>query len=119
MRSPNRTTRFFGILVAAGCAALFAVYGLAEALFRNRESHGLLQYAAAFGCFGFMCGAILAFHAEAGDRHEDRPVLRTILSAIAGVAFGWVLRFSTEAVALLALVAAILGYLGMRWAKYV
>lgn len=119
MRSRIRSTRVLGILIAAGCAALFAAYGLAEALFRSRESHWFLQYAAAFGCFGFMCGAILAFHAEAGDRHEDRPVLRTLLSAVAGVAFGWVLRFPQEGVALSALAAAILGYIGMKWAKHV
>jgi hypothetical protein len=119
MGSHRRITRTIGITIAGGCAALFAVYGLAEGLFRNRASTSLLQYAAAFACFGFMFGAILAFDTEPGDRHENRPALRTMLSALAGLAFGWVLKFPVEGIALSALVAAALGYAGLIWAKHV
>jgi drug/metabolite transporter (DMT)-like permease len=119
MSPPNRTSLVFGVLVAAACAVLFAAYGIAVALFHSRESQGLLQYAAAFGCFGFMCGAILAFDAEHGDRHEGRALLRTLLSALAGVAFGLVLEFPKEGIVLSGLVAGILGYIGMKWAKHV
>jgi ABC-type phosphate/phosphonate transport system permease subunit len=119
MSSHRRITRTFGVIIAGVCAALFAVYGLAEGIFRNREANSLLQYAAAFACFGFMFGAILAFDTEPGDRHENRPALRTLLSAMAGMAFGWVLHFPIEGVALSALGAAALGYVGLIWAKHV
>ncbi len=93
---------------------LFAAYGLVEALLHVRATISLLQSAAAFGCFGFMFGSILAFHAESGDRHKDRPVLRTSLSIAAGAAFGWVLKFPAEGTAISALVAAALGYFGLN-----
>ena len=114
-----RLTRLLGIVIAVCCAMLFATYGLLEAFFHGRASSSLLQSAAAFGCFGFMFGSILAFHAESGDRHKDRPALRTSLSFAAGAAFGWVLKFPAEGIALSALVAAALGYLGLKWAKHV
>jgi drug/metabolite transporter (DMT)-like permease len=113
-----RGSRTFGILIAAVCAVLFALYGLAEGLLRDGQSSSYLEYAAVFACFGFMVGAILAFDTEPGDRHKNRPVLRTTLSALAGLAFGAVLGLSAEGVALCVLVAAALGYLGLTWARH-
>ena len=100
------------------CTVLFAGFGIAEAVFRSSGIASWLQYAAAFACFGFMIGAILAFDNESGYKQKNRPFLRTLLSLVAGLAFGWVLNFPIDGIALSALVAAMLGYAGMFWAQY-
>lgn len=112
-------TATFGIVIAVASAVAFAAFGALEGLFKGRSSPSLGQYIASFACFGFLLGSILAFDPSPEMRSPDRPLLRTALGALAGLCLGLVWSWSTEAVALSALVAGGLGYAGMTWAKYV
>jgi hypothetical protein len=119
MGSDKRTAGTVGIVIAVSCAAIFAIYGVVEGAFSGHALGPLLKVSAVFACFGFLFGSILAFDAEPGERGEGRPVLRTLLSALAGLCFGLVLSFPVEGVALSVLVAAALGYFGLVWARHV
>lgn len=114
----KKTSIKFDLAIIVICTVLFAGFGIAEAVFRSSGIAQWLQYAAAFACFGFMLGVIFAFDNEPGDRKKNRPFLRTILSSAAGLAIGWVLDLPADGIVLFGLVAAMLGYAGLSWAKY-
>ena len=106
-----------GLAIAAMVAVAFAIYGAVEGVLRG--SHGsLVSVVASFACIGLLFGAIVAFDASPKDKHANRPDIRLLLSALAGLCLGLVWGYSTEGVALCTLVFAILGYLGKAWAKY-
>ncbi len=107
-----------GLGVAALVAVAFAIYGAVEGVLHG--SQGLLVSAvASFACIGLLFGAIFAFDASPKDKHANRPGIRVLLSALAGLCIGLVWGYSVQGVALCTLVFAILGYLGTSWAKYV
>lgn len=108
-----KTSNKLGLAIVIFCIVLFAVFGVI-----NAGNTPWPQHAAAFACFGLMIGAIMAFDSESGDRQKKRPFLRTLLSSVAGLGFGWVLDFPVDGIILSCLVAAILGYAGLTWAKY-
>jgi drug/metabolite transporter (DMT)-like permease len=114
----RRHTAKFGIVIAAVCAVVFAGFGALEGLLRSRGEPGRAQYIASFACFGFLLGAILAFDPSPDMKSPDRPILRTLLGALAGLCLGLVWNWSAEALALSTLVSAGLGYTGMAWAKH-
>ncbi|MBC3919099.1 hypothetical protein H8L32_16530 [Undibacterium sp. CY18W] len=102
-----------GVAIVVICTVLFAGFGIIDA-----GNTSWPQHAAAFACFGFMIGAIIAFDSGPGDRQKNRPFLRILLSSAAGLGFGWVLDFPIEGILLSGLVTSILGYAGLSWAKY-
>ena len=106
------------LIIVAISTVLFAGFGVIDAVFRSYVNASWLQHAAAFACFGFMIGAIIAFDSELDERRKNRPFLRTLLSFAAGLGFGWVLDFPADGIVLSGLVASMLGYAGLSWAKY-
>jgi hypothetical protein len=108
-----------GLIVAVCCALLFAAYGGFELLVRSHEGSNQSKFIASFACFGFLFGAILAFHPLPGEKGIDRPVLRTILGSLSGLCLGLLWQWSFEGVVLSTLVSAGLGYAGTAWARHI
>ena len=109
----------FGIVFAACCALLYAVFGRFEVLVSNHNGSDESKIIASFSCFGFLLGVIIAFDPMPGERGPDRPLLRSIFGSFTGFSLGLLLQWPSEGVALSALVVSCLGYAGTYWAKYV
>jgi hypothetical protein len=104
-------------------AALFAVFAAAYALLNAGSFSGglqaLLLWVASFACFGFLVGGIYAFDPRSEFKIRSSSTARVATGAIAGMALCALWRWPGAAIALAALVGAVLGYLGLLWARIV
>jgi hypothetical protein len=109
----------WALIFAACCAGVFAVYGYAELFGRGTGFSDKGKFVASFACFGFLFGGIVAFDSPDRSGGSDRPLLRVVFGAVAGFIVGLLWQWPAEGVALSVIVAGILGYAGMTWAKHI
>jgi hypothetical protein len=95
-----------------GLAAIEAIVG----------PHGLsavLPVAMLMAPLGLFLGTIYATHpSDRGFAVADRPAIRTLVSAAIGAVYASVLGLSIVGASVCVLVFAALGWLGMRWLRY-
>jgi hypothetical protein len=79
----------------------------------------LLLGVASAGCFGFLLGGIYAFDPRSDIKIKASPAGRIAFGLVASLLLSALWHWSFERAALAAIVGAVLGYVGMAWAKYV
>lgn len=72
-----------------------------------------------FGCFGFLLGGIYAFDPESDLKIKSSAIGRISFGVIASLILSALWRWPLAGVALASFIGAVLGYLGMIWAKFV
>ncbi|UXI65923.1 hypothetical protein [Tahibacter amnicola] len=107
------------ILWIAGTAVGLGLYAAWLSLSEGRSQSTLLPLAISFGCVGMLLGAIYAFDSEASVSVGNNTMLRVGLSALAGLILALFWRWTAEGIVSSVVVFAGLGYVGMRWARYV
>jgi hypothetical protein len=107
-----------GFLVAAVGAGVFALHTLLQTFLHGGPFSGLLMWIATSGCFGFLVGGILAFDPESPCKVKENSFARTLIGAASGAALAFLWNWSGDALMLATLLGAILGCMGMIWAKY-
>jgi hypothetical protein len=108
-----------GILLALGVCVLLAAYAVVEVLLYSQALGAIFLMAASFGCFGLLLGGIFAFDEMSEIKVKDHAGLRIFMGCVAGCALALLWRWSLEALFLSAIIGAVLGYFGMKWAQYV
>lgn len=113
------TTLAKSVALGALFAAAAAIAGLSYALPSQAEWGRLLLGIASFACFGFFLGGIYAFDPESELKIKSSSFGRVSFGLVSALLLAALWRWPLEGVFLSALLGAILGYLGMSWAKYV
>ena len=75
-------------------------------------------WAASFCCLGFLLGGIYAFDPDSNLKIKSSAIGRMSFGVIASLILSALWRWPLEGVALASLIGAVLGYLGMMWAKF-
>jgi hypothetical protein len=120
MRFPGsplvRRLLFVGLVAIA-----IAAYGIFEIFINGDRLHGQIGVIASFGCFGLLLGACYAFdeHQTTDGGVANMPLARTILGGLAGLSLGLLWHWGVPTMLISCSVSALLGNLGMAWAKYV
>jgi hypothetical protein len=101
----------------------FAVVAAIAALSYSLPSGGnwrdLVRWLASFGCFGFLFGGVYAFDPESELKIRSSVLGRTTFGIVAAILLSALWHWPVEGAALAALGGAVLGYLGMLWARHV
>lgn len=79
---------------------------------------GDIRFVASFACLGFLVGLAFAFDPLPGERETNRPGLRTVLGAIAGLCLGLLWQWPAAGILLSTIGGGVLAYAGISWAKY-
>ena len=120
MRFPGsplvRRLLFVGLVAIA-----ISAYGIFEIFINGDWLPGQFRVIASLGCFGLLLGACHAFD---NDQTTDggvanMPLARTILGGLAGLTLALLWRWPVPGMLLSCSVSALLGNLGVAWAKYV
>lgn len=118
MRSiPRHWTQ--GLFIAAFFGAMVAVCALVEFVTSEPGPASAARIVASFGCLGFLLGSIYAFDSASELVVTNMPRVRMVLAVLAAVVLSRLWHFHAAATVGCCLVFAILGYLGMTWARYV
>ena len=102
---------FFSMISA--CAALSYA-----ALWTDISWRHALLGTGSFGCLGFLLGGIYAFDPDSDLKIKSSAIGRMSFGVIASLILSALWRWPLEAVALASLIGAVLGYVGMMWAKF-
>ena|SRR5579862_5938731 len=108
-----------GLFIAGFCGAVVAVCTVFELVTSSPGPAGAARIVASFGCLGFLLGSIYAFDSASDLVVTNMPRVRIILAALAALVLSRLWHFHASATVSWCLVFALLGYLGMTWAKYV
>jgi hypothetical protein len=103
---------FFAVITAAA-GMLYA------APWTGIRWHDLLLGIGSFACFGFLLGGIYAFDPESDLKITSSGTGRMSFGAAAALILSVLWHWPLEGAALAVLMGAMLGYLGMTWARYV
>ena len=103
---------FFAVLTAAAGI-------LYDAPWTGIQWHSLLLGTGSFACFGFLLGGVYAFDPESDLKITSSATGRTSFGAAAALVLSVLWHWPLEGAALAVLIGAMLGYLGMTWARYV
>lgn len=109
------TALILGAFFSATTAIAALVHG---APWTNSTWHEVMLGIASFGCFGFLLGGIHAFDGESELSVKSSPIGRMFFGLVASLLLSVLWRWPREGIALAALAGILLGYLGMKWAKY-
>lgn len=110
------------IIVAGAGFFVFAVVEAGTSWHSNWTWRGVLNVGALFGILGALWGSVAAYDGATGG--VDRPVLRALLCAAFGAAAVMLVQswqaqgFNASWIIGGAVVGAVLGLIGWRWAKY-
>lgn len=107
------------LLVVIGSAVIAGAVGFFYSPWGDISSQRLLLCIAFFGCFGMLLGGIYAFDAESDLNIRASVIGRITIGSTASLILGLVWHWSLEFIVLASFIGAVLGYLGMSWAKYV
>ena len=103
------------ILCTAGVAFLAFIEGLVYA----PNLQVLAKVVGTFALLGMFLGVIYSTDPHEGFEVQARPLLRTVGSGIIGAFFAVVLHLTLIGSIVCVSIFTILGWLGMRWVKYV
>ncbi len=107
------------LLLVIGSAAIAGVAGFFYSPWGDISSQRLLLCIASFGCLGMLLGGIYAFDAESDLKIRASVIGRITIGSTAALILGLVWHWPLEFIVLASFIGAVLGYLGMSWAKYV
>jgi hypothetical protein len=108
------------LILALYFAGITMIAGLSYAAPWERMSwRPALLGAGSLGCFGFLLGGIFAFDPESGIKITSSAVGRVSFGIAASLILSVLWRWPPEGVVLASLIGAMLGYLGMSWARHV
>ena len=96
-----------------------AIAALIEGLLYAPNLVVLGKVVGTFALFGAFLGIIYATDPSEGIEVKARPVLRTIGSIGVGTILAVALPLSLTAAVICVIIFGVLGWLGMKWAKYV
>jgi len=105
------------VLTVAGCAMGLALIAATDLLALGRSNS--LRVAGLFALFGLFMGTILVTDPVGGQTERDLPWVRTLVGLLVGALYALTLNLSAPFGVGLTLVLGLLGYFGMRWARYV
>ena len=97
---------------------MFALYTFLQTFLHGGPFSGLFLWIATSGCFGFLVGGILAFDPESKVKVRANSFARILVGASSGMAVSILWHWPGDALATATLLGAILGYMGMAWARY-
>jgi len=107
-------------LVLGGLFAVAAaVAALGYALPSLHDLHLFFLWVASLASLGFFLGGIYAFDPDSELRIKSSAIGRVSFGIVSALLLSALWRWPAEGVLLAVMVGAILGYLGMLWAKYV
>lgn len=89
-----------------------------EVGFKGPWSGNDIRFITSVASFGFLVGVVFAFDPLPEERDTNRPGLRTVLGAIAGLCLGLLWPWPVEGIILSVIGGGVLGYAGISWAKY-
>jgi len=107
------------LLLVIGFAVIAGVAGFFYAPWWDTSWQRLLLCIASFGCFGMLLGGIYAFDAESDLKIRVSAIGRITIGSTATLLLGLLWHWPLEFIVLASFIGAVLGYLGMSWAKYV
>lgn len=114
------TTLRKAIILAVLFAVISAIAALSHvAIWTDISWQRALLGTGSFGCFGFLLGGIYAFDPESDLKIKSSAIGRMSFGVMASLILSALWRWPIEGVALASLIGAVLGYLGMTWAKFV
>lgn len=117
---PFMTTLRKAIILAVLFAVISAVAALSHVTtWTDISWQRALVGTGSFGCFGFLLGGIYAFDPKSDLKIKSSAIGRMSFGVIASLILSALWRWPLEGVALASLIGAVLGYIGMIWAKYV
>lgn len=128
MSIASRAAKWFRVvLVIALCGLCFVVAVFLQALGTSwwGQWKALLNVSVLFAVLGALYGTIAVFDSQSELSVEDRPGLRVVLCAFFGAAAVFVMwswfpsKFHPAWLSAGALIGAMLGWFGWRWARYV
>ncbi|MBR7634155.1 hypothetical protein [Janthinobacterium lividum] len=102
---------FFAV-ISAGAALSYA------APWTDISWRQALLWTGSFCCLGFLLGGIYAFDPDSDLKIKSSAIGRMSFGVIASLILSALWRWPLEGVALAGLIGAVLGYLGMMWAKF-
>lgn len=114
------TTLVKAIILAIFFAVISAVAALSHVTsWADISWQRALLGTGSFGCFGFLLGGIYAFDPKSDLKIKSSVFGRMSFGIIASLILSALWRWPVEGVALAIFIGAVLGYLGMIWAKFV
>jgi peptidoglycan/LPS O-acetylase OafA/YrhL len=100
-------------------AVVTAIAALSYTIPSTAGWRDLVRWGASVGCFGFLVGGICAFDPESELKVKSSALGRATFGVIAALLLSALWHWPVEGVAFAALLAAVLGYLGMLWVRHV
>jgi len=118
---PTRGKKYYvEALIIVGLISLASgIYAALTFVFQGLPLNDYARIIGSFLCLGLLLGTILAFDSVSDMKVENRPLIRLLVGCLCGAVVGVIWHWSPEAIALATIVGAILGLLGMMWAKFV
>ena len=114
------TTLAKAIILAIVFALIAAIAALLHAApWTDLSWRGTLLGLGSFGCFGFLLGGIHAFDPESDLKITSSASGRISFGVLAALVLSALWRWPPDGIALASIIGAVLGYLGMTWAKFV
>jgi len=107
------------LLLVVFFAVIAGVAGFFYAPWEDISWQRLLLTVASFGCLGVLLGGIYAFDAESDLHIRVSAIGRMTTGSTASLLLGLIWHWPVEFILLGSFIGAVLGYLGMSWAKYV
>jgi len=106
-------------LIIAGFFTLASgIYAALNFAFEDLPMHDYARVVVSFVCLGLLLGTIYAFDAESEMKVASRPLIRCLVGCLCGAVTGAIWQWPPEAILLGTTVGAMLGLLGMMWAKF-
>jgi hypothetical protein len=106
-----------GLIVMAGIGV--GIIAFVNLLIYTSDISAILHLVALFMVFGAFLGSIYAWDPRSGLTSKDYPVARMCTGIVTGIFIA--ITFKTHFIyfAIFATIFGLLGWLGMRWAKYI
>lgn len=119
MRSQTRKYYIEALIIAGFFALASGIYAALNFAFEDLPMNDYARVVVSFLCLGLFLGTIYAFDAESEMKVASRPLIRCLVGCLCGAVTGTIWQWPPEAILLAAIVGAMLGLLGMMWAKFV
>jgi uncharacterized membrane protein len=118
MRTQARKYYVEALVVAGVMTLASGIYAALSFSFQGLPLNDHVRVVVSFLCFGLLLGTIFAFDAESDMKVGNRPFIRCGVGCLCGAVTGAIWQWPVEAIVLSAIVGAILGLLGMTWARF-
>lgn len=118
MQSQARKYYIEALILAGFFALASGIYAALNLAFQDLPMNDFVRIVVSFLCLGLLLGTIYAFDAESQMKVGERPLIRCLVGCLCGAVTGAIWQWPPQAIALATIVGAMLGLLGMMWAKF-